>query len=304
MTDDGTPVELSWSWSPGKKLPVVRYSIETIGHQRGLGSKMMQGREAAREFVKQIDHAGLGADWTWYRKLTESLISDDNTTAAGKNGACGDSKQFFAFDLSHSVMTLKAYYVLDSIAQLQQRSKLDVALRSLEQLELGLATSSAVTMFEAYMRGEAARKIQVEAEMLAIDCLSPVKSRAKVYVRSRGTSLSNVLNVITLGGTNPLPSGDATFKDLKELWCALLALNENLPLDSQLPETRHRTAGILYYLEFRPGSHEIKSKVYIPVRHYARDDLQVAIGLQNFLKGQNMGLGGDESYIDAMQEIW
>lgn len=31
MTDDHTPVELSWSWSCGDKPSVVRFSIEPIG---------------------------------------------------------------------------------------------------------------------------------------------------------------------------------------------------------------------------------------------------------------------------------
>ncbi len=73
---------------------------------------------------------------------------------------------------------------------------------------------------------------------------------------------------------------------LKRLWGAVLERN-GFPEDAPLPETDHRTAGILYNVEFRLGSAVPKVKIYIPVRHYAKSDEKVMHGLDEYLYQSN-----------------
>ena len=54
-----------------------------------------------------------------------------------------------------------------------------------------------------------------------------------------------------------------------------LESNSKAPSDP-FPKKKRRATGLLYYLELRAGSSRPKSKVYLPVRHYAKNDDQIA----------------------------
>jgi hypothetical protein len=73
-------------------------------------------------------------------------------------------------------------------------------------------------------------------------------------------------------------------------------------LSDPLPKKKHRTSGLLYYLELRAGSSYPKSEVYLPVRHYAKNDDQIARGLSKFLENRGKGLAGS-SYYDGVARL-
>jgi hypothetical protein len=66
-------------------------------------------------------------------------------------------------------------------------------------------------------------------EIVGIDCITPLKSRVKIYVRCRHTSFDSVLRMLALGSKTPLKA--ANIAELRELWTLVLGLHPEYPTD-------------------------------------------------------------------------
>lgn len=88
---------------------------------------------------------------------------------------------------------------------------------------------------------------------------------------------------MTLGGTVSGSDLHKGLEELEELWRLLLWSKGHYSCASELPIRSHRTAGILYYFEIRPGHEKPTPKVYIPVRHYRVSDIDTAKKLRKFM---------------------
>ena len=124
-------------------------------------------------------------------------------------------------------------------------------------------------------------------DMLAIDLVDPTTSQLKIYVRSRETSFSSLERTMTLGNRISTPELAQGLRNLKRLWDALFELGAPPDSDAPLPICEHPTAGILYNIELGLGSVQPKVKVYIPVRHYARNDARIAQAVGQYLDEVN-----------------
>lgn len=136
--------------------------------------------------------------------------------------------------------------------------------------------------------------------MLAIDLIDPLESRLKIYFRSRETSFNSVLKIMTLRGRILNPKLDEGIRDLKMLWNTVFEVDD--PPDQPLNEVGHRTAGILYNVEFNLGNSNPVAKIYLPVRHYSHSDEAIILGLNKYFefhgKGKYM-----KNYIKAMTTL-
>lgn len=79
---------------------------------------------------------------------------------------------------------------------------------------------------------------------------------------------------MTLGNRAKEPFVERGLQNLRKIWNALL-LQEGAAGYAELPGLEHRTGGILYNIEMRPGSKAPKLKIYIPVRHCGGNDGQI-----------------------------
>ncbi|KAI8312425.1 4-O-dimethylallyl-L-tyrosine synthase [Colletotrichum sp. SAR11_59] len=202
MTDDHTPVELSWAWSDEQSTPTVRYSVEPIGWTAGSANE-----QAAASLLDRTRSYAQGLDLPWYRHFLQNQFS-----------------------------LLKDFILCHQPTE------------------------------------------QPVVEIVAIDCVNPTDSRVKIYIRSKNTTFGSMIDVMSLGGRLPFLT-DTVMSSLNELWVAVFgsgAEDDVGTLSRPLPTIDHRTSGILYYLELKPGAPLPKPKVYLPVRHYARDDEQIA----------------------------
>ena len=68
---------------------------------------------------------------------------------------------------------------------------------------------------------------------------------------------------------------------------------------------RHKTAGIQYLAQFRLGDAVPQTKAYLPVRHYASNDLHVMEVLQDWIQKHEeyTTRSGTCSYTDVMLKI-
>jgi DMATS type aromatic prenyltransferase len=330
MTDDGMPIELSWSWT-GPRGPVVRYSFEVMNRPKR--SRMSpwnclhQAEEITKDsnerFLNLASHWCNGFDRYWYNLIQAILVQDpqlpanDGSTTNNREGLDSTRRKstdpsltsqiFWAVDLVGGARQLKVYHVLDSRAQSLNCSKADLAMLALRKLSLDEKMWRAI---EYSMNVVESKKLEVE--MLSYDCVDPSASRIKVYFRSRKTSFRDVMSI--LRATNIYHTAE-TLNDeklvgedvdvLRQLWRSVITPAADFNENDELPQQEHRTAGILFYYEFKPGSETIRPKVYLPVRHYGRSDAAIARGIHAVLEANSMMIRAEYvNYESAIHRIW
>ena len=303
MTDEFTPVELSWSWSSKAALPSVRYSFEAYKEYAG-----MQIDPSNPSFIHNaafnLQGGQSGFDISWLSFFTQELY--DNTPNILKrqrlHSETKSSLMFFALDLLGSDKMAKLYFILNCHDTLSQRLNLGSLQRAFVTLApQDMKLQAAVADFSQLLLSTY-RRASLQVEIVAFDCVDPHRGRIKIYVRDKRTSFESVIDMMTLGGILG-PMSRSSYLALARLWQQVLGLGPNFSATEALPEVDHRTAGILYYFEFRLDQSVPRPKLYIPVRHYAANDRVVAEGLSSYLQSRNKRLiGGD--YLSCVQELW
>lgn len=133
--------------------------------------------------------------------------------------------------------------------------------------------------------------VRPTVEIVATDCSDPAESRIKVYVRTKSTKFSDLEGLMTLGGAVNGRVASEAMSALKDLWETVMGVETTTPgwknrrLTPRVSEDandKHITGGLLLYYELKPGHDLPFPKVYLPVRHYCQDDLQIATGMQTY----------------------
>ncbi|CAF9904909.1 hypothetical protein IMSHALPRED_000210 [Imshaugia aleurites] len=276
MTDDHNPIELSWDWHTGYEPPTIRFSIEPVGEEAGT-VKDPHNRLVADEFLKAVLQDLPATNLQWFYHF-ESYFGP----GAKHHSPVGhQSHIFWAFDLDEKDITAKAYFFPEYRAHVTQKTNIQVISEAIEAAPSCTSEDlSALYTFQEFVREQA--KLLLEMNMLAIDLVKPSQSRFKIYFRTRETSFGSVREVMTLGGRSTNSDMVTGLQSLRHLWDNLFD-KQGVPDNSPLSASKHRTAGILYYVEFRLGSKALKVKIYIPVRHYAQNDWQIMSAVSDFM---------------------
>ena len=296
MTDDGTPLEMSWDWGTKDSLPTIRYSVEPIGLHAGTALDL-HNLAVGPGFQDQLVRCLPKMRLELFRHFMSFFNSDVNHEAGPK----GDhqSSIFYAFDLAATEITAKVYFFPKMRAETCGQSNLEVMLQAINSIPaVSNDDLEACTIFRDFTSDEVNKDL--EYEMLAIDLVNPTKSRLKVYFRSRDTSFASVINIMTLGGRLRNSRIYLGLVDLHRLWKAFFGAYG--PLDQPLDENGHRTAGVLYNVEFRLGDSIPVAKIYIPVRHYSSSDAAVIKGLNDYFQYRQRGKYMPD-YIKAMSTL-
>ena len=276
MTDDNNPIELSWDWHTGSEPPKIRFSVEPVSERAGTPQDL-RNELIAMEFLKAMLTALPATDMQWFYHL-ESYFD----LGLKQHSPAGHLSQiFWAFDLNEKDITVKAYFFPEYRAHATQRTNIQVISEAIAAAPFCTSEDlSALHKFQEFVHEYA--KAPLEMDMLAIDLVEPLQSRLKIYYRTRETSFESVRNSMTLGGRITNNDMDTGLQSLRRLWDSLFD-QQGVPDDCPLPASTHRTAGILYNVEFRLGSKAPKVKMYIPVRHYARSDWQIMNAVSDFI---------------------
>lgn len=305
MTDDHTPIELSWAWENKGGRPEVRLSIEPIIDAMSCPGKVCSDESAIRRlaakaqpFCQEFD---LELFHVFMRRL--SVLSGDWATTAEGRMANGHMSQYFAaFDLSPAGITFKVYFLPAQRALRDGVPSWDVVYSAIlaasgHDLPMQLALNKLSAFYEA-----CASKYGLKVEIVGSDCIAPAQARVKIYFRTPASSFASVRYIMTMGGALVNANTESALSKLKELWDGVLgrpstSVDDGDGEGDELPAVDHRTAGILYYFSLRRGAHEPAPKIYIPVRHYAHNDGQVAQGLVRYF-----GRDATRSYADMLRE--
>jgi DMATS type aromatic prenyltransferase len=279
MTDNHCPVELSWDFHIGTSQPTIRYSIEPISLGAGTAADLHNDKAAA-EFAQRATRAFPDIDTALFNHFDHYF----NGRWAADKPEGHRSTMFWAFDLKESATTNKAYFFPGVVAHSMGKSIVDVVTDAISSAP-GCRPNN-ISAFSSFARFVNERQpLNLEMDMLALDLLPIQKSRLKIYFRDRRTDFRSVTEMMSLGGRIHGEDFDVGMRNLRNLWDALLGTG-GVPSDVPLRHKDHRTAGILYNVEFRTNSTIPKVKIYIPVRHYAKNDSQIIEALDGFLADQ------------------
>ncbi|EMD58956.1 hypothetical protein COCSADRAFT_41511, partial [Bipolaris sorokiniana ND90Pr] len=304
MTDDCSPLELSWEWGMSAGESRVRFSIEPIGKHAGNSADPLNEKMVFQliDTLRPAFHSSL--DLTIFDAFSEALTTTHKKLDTKHISVNGRSQHFVAFDLDVGTPSLKAYFIPGLKAVETDTPVPELVVQAIDSCKAHLGSifmnnfrrfNSDLTTFSKTSPS------RPQIEIVSIDCVVPVKSRVKIYVRHRETSFDSVCRMLSLGASKPLDP--ASLASLRELWSLVLGLPEYFPSDQELPNVPHRTSGILYYFEIKPTSYDIVPKVYIPVRHYAKNDLSIAQGLATYFerRGHSATAG---KYVQALSDIF
>ena len=172
-----------------------------------------------------------------------------------------------AFDLHADSILVKVYFFPAFKSVQLGISKLDLVSQSIDHLNVrkGLQLG-AFDLLKNYIIYAPQRNIDVA--MLAFDCISPARSRLKMYVRSPYTSFDFAQKIMTLADKRRRVQMSSSLEKLHELWDLVTDDGRPKSASEELKHVAHRTAGILYNFEIKHGKRKPVPKVYIPVRHY------------------------------------
>ena len=302
MTDDGAPIEFSWDWGciDNGQPPTIRFSIEPIAPEAGsqidpLNSKA--GLSLMHRLQQTLPEINLDC-FHHFSNYFSTFKQADFGLVSAANHEQHRSQFFAAFDLYEDSIMVKAYF-LPALKSIQSGlSKLDLVSRSLVALDAQAGLDlGAFRLLRDYIDNSPHQEIEVE--ILAIDCVLPTKARLKIYLRSPRTSFRSVVDIMTLGDQDRRLQMAESFEELHKLWDLVTGDGNTKSASSDLKHVSHRTAGILYNFEIQHGKRELVPKVYIPVRHYGKNDLAVMQGLRSWLQMRNLDWA-NENYTNAL----
>ena len=295
MTDDGTPLEISWDWGFDRQQATIRYSIEPIGYEAGSSLDPLN-KYASGRFLRNMRDLLPEADWQWSEHFQKEFCVFNESLGYGNE--THKSRFFAAYDLEESGKTMKAYFFPAFKANEIGQSKIDVLSSAITRLP-GYTPSefSAFDLLRDYITANGS----IEVEILAIDCVKPQHGRLKIYVRSRQKSLESVKSIVTLGGTLVSPEMNKSLEEFESLWTSLFDSTYSDPLWTS--SDNHRTGGVLYNFEVRVGSPLPVPKVYIPVRHYARSDEHIMKVLGKYIRESRTDDAMFAGYTKAMTTL-
>ncbi|KAF5574642.1 tryptophan dimethylallyltransferase [Fusarium pseudoanthophilum] len=292
MTDDHSPIEYSWKWNSRNKKPDIRYAIELVSPLAGTKQdpfNQIPTRNLVYNLAKNIPEL----DLTWFEHFWHELLDPEYLTTSTSGISTKGSTIFAALEMLHGRLSVKVYFIP---VETQEASAWHQIKHAIETS--GCQNTEALYHVDAYLSSHDDGR-QLRPFMLAIDLVEPGASRLKIYARSNQTSFRFVRNVMTIGG---LRTGmDKSLEKFFDLWKSALGLNHAASPGDELPKVDHLTSGAVFNFDVAPKSSIPDVKAYIPVRHYANNDLQAAVGLIRYLEEHGNGHGVySQSYLRAL----
>ncbi|MCJ1306631.1 hypothetical protein MMC25_000274 [Agyrium rufum] len=281
MTGDFSPVQYSWQWGNGAEdPPEIRLSVELIGPHAGTALDPYN-QTSTVDLLDQMHAAISSIDVPWFKQFLPYFQPHSTDSEAGKDWG---SSLFTAYALgADGAIGVKAYFVPRNARLIHDfiSHGFREAIQNVQGDGSSLGDLSAFSALSDFMTfSPDGQKLQMV--ILGIDCVVPAESRMKVYMRTPSTSLAHVISILSLGGRKIL--SPASIAEIKELWHVTLGIDADYPEQAELPSREHETSGLLFYFDIKPRSKLPDVKLYIPVRHYGKDDASIARGLLGFLE--------------------
>ena len=306
LTYDGSPIEYSWKWNvSASDRPQIRLCVDPAGHS-SCASETVTGKLRATDgILAQLAQRLPYLDREWYYYFLDSLHIGRWENGPLHDNAClrqGRTPRLpVAFEFTPKGIFAKVYFTVPAAPDsMSSFNTIADAVRpicgkdtaALDECMAYFASDPVGTTFQPHV--------------LAIDCVSPPKSRIKLYVVTPLTTFTSVISVITLGGRIPVPQ--SSIDEMWALFRMVLSLDDNFSRDEELPvqnpfqpSRAHREDyynGLVYYFSLATRAQLPEVKLDIPVIRYGRSDENIAHGLQQFMISRQRG-----QYVDGFQRV-
>lgn len=199
-------------------------------------------------------------------------------------------------DFTRTAIVGKAYFLPHIRSQYTGASPIQLVSECMQRLDLHAQWSKV----ESYI-ATLSPNVYATPEIVAVDCLSPSKNRAKIYLRTQGRSFSALQALFTLGGSLNSPSIRESLSCLEHLWRLFFgdipATKDVLPTNAS-----HYASGFVVYFELSLNRPDPAPKIYIPVRHYCTDDEAIGKALATYYRD----IGNDNMasrYLKCIEDI-
>lgn len=309
LSMDGSPAEYSWKWNTKDQAPEVRYTIECLGDFTGSAADPFN-TESTKELMYQLSLKMPEVDLTWFHQLV-AYVYDMEKSNYIMSGGTPTTAMVLAFELLKKGLMIKAYFVAPKKIKGAARTY-DVDFWASAMKTIAPQSDCADRVFHFLKTNHQGQ--QLHPAGLAIDCVVPSKSRVKFYLQTANTDFDSVREIMTMGGM--IQGLDRQLDDLHSLIKLITGLDANYPSSKPVSATtaayenglKHfenvpeLLAGYIYYFDIAPGKSMPDIKFYIPTRHYAKDDLQVARGLTTWMKERGRGQYV-ENYMRVLDSI-
>ncbi|OOO11916.1 Aromatic prenyltransferase, DMATS type [Aspergillus oryzae] len=304
LTYDGSPIEYSWKWNnSANDHPEIRFCVEPVGD--GLCADGIVGGKlrATDEILVQLAKRVPSTDLEWYHHFRDSFglghWTDGPLHEDAGTWQVRRPRMPVAFEFTPKGIVTKVYFTppatLDDMPSFNMFA--DVVRPICDKDTTALDES-----MEYLSRDPVGATLR--PDVLAIDCVSPLKSRIKLYAGTAMTTFTSAISVLTLGGRIPV-----TRHSIDEMWALfrmVLGLHDKFLQDEELPvqnpfqpsraHPEDYYSGLLYYFNLAPGAQLPDVKLYLPVIRYGRSDADIALGLQRFMASSHRG-----QYVDGFQ---
>lgn len=307
LTDDGSPFEYSWKWNSASSsnTPEVRYCIEAIGPHTGTRDDPYNYIETEKLMVDGLAHSIPELDLTWFRHFAKAL-KFDAPKSIPSNPEAPPATMFVAFEHTVKAIVVKAYFIPSSDGDSAGPPTFGTFADAARGV---IANTDALDAVMSYVKDDDVGSTLM-ADMLAIDCVDPTKSRLKVYASVPVASFASIVSVMTLGGK--ITNVDQGIQELWELLRLVLGLEKDVSptevlsvqdaFDEALAHPFDLYGRMTFYFDIASSSKLPDVKLYIPVIRYGKSDAAVAAGLGEYLRLRQRGQY-HEGFLRAMGDI-
>ncbi|EFQ99847.1 tryptophan dimethylallyltransferase [Nannizzia gypsea CBS 118893] len=307
ITRSGVPVELSVNYRK-QGQSTVRISVEPCTHLSGLPIDPFN-QVPTKELMAKIakyDFCNFDTElWDYFSScLTVSKSEQHHIAENNIDVSVFKTQMAPGFDLSdNGEISVKGYVYPRAKATANGVPIESLVFESLQYFEKKNDCSTALAMLKEYILE---KNLGSNIGFLAWDCVTPSKSRLKMYLGSADVTMGMIKDLYTIGGRLNDPTTLKGFELLTQLWKATgLAegVRELVPYfdDPMQVPSQGQKAPVLINYEITPGSPHPVSKLYLPT--HGENDLQVAKGLSEFF-AQIGWTELAETYVDRLQALY
>ncbi|KAL4917125.1 tryptophan dimethylallyltransferase-domain-containing protein [Aspergillus aurantiobrunneus] len=234
IAGDTAPLDISVNYQSSKCT--FRITMEPIGPYAGTNADPMN-ELAARQLLHRLGHIQPGIDLAWYDCLDDAMLIKNNLAREHGDALAqfhSKTQTLIGLDLHKAgSFTVEAYFFPHLRAAATGEGWADVMFSAIRKLDDTAGFSRTVDRIEAYVRSIRPRLVP-EKPNVAIDCKSPATSRVKVYAAMETSSLQEVYDFWTLGGSLQGKHIEQGLEIVKSMWTMLYdeLLPGNIPREA------------------------------------------------------------------------
>ncbi|CRL20397.1 Aromatic prenyltransferase, DMATS type [Penicillium camemberti] len=293
MTHNELPLELSVNFQQlGGARPVIRVAVEPVTSISGT-KEDPYNMSPIRDILSHLEKLNIeGYDPRLFEHFypKHTLDKIESQKLQQKNESIRELSQVaFGFDLKPDRISVKGYTFPGLKCHLTGKDMCSVVTESIQEYLGDADRYNTIGLMKDYIETTEARANF--GFVYSNDCVTPEKSRHKIYGRTKDMSWNQVKEIWAFGGRIDSPESNKGLDYLQRLWELLEIGNGPHPLDLHL----------VWNYETKAGMKVPATKIYFPV--YGLNDQKNVRAIVQYLKEIGLDIRGD-AYEQDVQDLF